>query len=161
MFSHVADYLEEDHKMDASMLIPLAASLSEKLFKVFVESWSRSEETDKGKDKKQAKVQSWLNKNYDTLHSAVTDHSVHILLHTEYGDGLTIASARRIVHPDLSLSGGQRTQFDKEFHYRLEYLVLLGLLQRGIRKYHITRLGVTFLAKARERGHYSKVLKQK
>jgi hypothetical protein len=155
MFSYAVNDLEDN--MDTSVLIPLAATLSERLFRIFAENWSRTNES----DKKQKKVQSWLNKNYDTLRNAVTDNSVHILAHAEYGEGLTIASVRRILHPNLALSSGATRQFNEELHYRLEYLVLLGLLQRGIRQYHITRLGVTFLAKARERGHYSAVLKQK
>jgi len=142
--------------MDSSILISITAAVSEKLFKVFAESWSQS----KNKDKKQVKVESWLNNNYDKLREAVTDKSVHLLARAEYGDGLTITSARKLLHPHLSLPPGKLRLFDKEFHYRLEYLVLLGLFQRGMREYHITRLGAAFLAMARTKGHYGPVLKR-
>jgi len=141
--------------MEPAILISLAAELSEKLFRVLVESWSGS----KSKDKKQAKVESWLNKNYDKLRDAVTNNSIRLLGNVEYGDGLTINSARRLLHPHISLPPRKLKLFDKEFHYRLEYLVLLGLLQRGMREYHITRLGVAFLAMARTKGHYRDALK--
>src|SRR3990172_3120381 len=109
--------------MEPTILITLA-EVSAKLFGVFVERWSRS----KNKDKKQAKVESWLNNNYDKLRDAVTNNSVRLLANAEYGEGLSIDSARRLLHPRLSLSPGNLKLFDKEFHYRLEYLALLGLL---------------------------------
>ena len=142
--------------MELTILGPLA-EVSAKLFGIFIENWSRS----KDKDKKQVKVEAWLNKNYDQLHDAVTNNSARLLATAEYGKNLTIDSARKKLHPRLSLPDDKLNLFDKEFHYRLEYLVLLGLLQRGIREYRITRLGVAFLAMARTKGHYEAVLKTK
>jgi hypothetical protein len=141
--------------METSVLISLAAEVSEKLFRVLVESWSGS----RSKDKKQARVDSWLKKNYDKLHDAVTDDSVRLLANVEFGHGLTIKSGRKLLYPNTGLSTGKLKLLDQEFRYRLEFLVLLGLLQRGMRDYRITRLGVAFLAMARTEGHYETVLK--
>ena len=131
--------------------------VSAQLLKIFIENWNSSND----KDKKQVKVESWLNKNYDDLHDAITSDCAHLLAASEYGDGLTITSARRKLYPKLSLPKNKLDLFDKEFHYRLEYLVLLGLLQRGMREYRITRLGVAFLAMARSKRHYAAALKTK
>jgi hypothetical protein len=142
--------------MASTLLLPLAEA-SAKLFGVFIENWS----TSRNKDRKQVKVGVWLNKHYESLRDEITNDSVHLLAHAEFGEGLTITSARRAVYPYLSLPPSKLKLFNKEFHYRLEYLVLLGLLRRGVKEYHITRLGVTFLAMARAKGHYGKVLKTK
>ena len=133
------------------------AEVSAKLFGIFIENWSRSKE----KDKKQEKVESWLGKNYENLRNAISSDSAHLLAACEYEDGLSITSARRKLYPKLSPSKNMLELFDKEFHYRMEYLVLLGLLQRGLREYRITRLGVAFLAMARLKRHYAAALKTK
>ncbi len=139
--------------MEPTFLLPLAEA-SAKLFGVFIENWN----TSKRKDQKQKRVENWLNKHYESVRDAITDDSIRLLAKAEYGEGLTVAKARHVLYPKLSLRGNHSKLFDKEFHYRLEYLVLLGLLQRGVKEYHITRLGVTFLAMARANGHYIKVL---
>ncbi len=126
---------------------------SAKLLAVIIEKWTSSDQKDK-------KVERWLKKHYKSLSDELTNDSVHLLIHVEHGEGLTIRNARKIIYPSLKLPPPKVKLFEKEFHYRLEYLVRLGLLQfeRGVKEYYITRLGVAFLAMARAKGHYETVL---
>ncbi len=129
---------------------------SARLLSIIMEKWTSSDP----KDKKQGKVEKWLKKHYKLLSDEITNDSVHLLTHAEYGKGLTIRSARKVLYPKLGIPSNKVLLFEKEFHYRLEYLVRLGLLQfeRGVKEYYITRLGVNFLAMARANGHYEQVL---
>lgn len=126
------------------------------LVALFVESWSKSPPG----DKEQKKVEGWLADpgNYESLSKMITKNSVKLLLAAEYGKGFRIDEFREVLHPKLGLSPKEKPVFDLEFHYRLEYMRLLGVLTIGMREYRITRLGKAFLAKARANKDYASVL---
>ena len=134
--------------------VGLLVSAGAKRFAAFVREWSAARTTDAA----QKKVEAWLSKHYDVLSKAVTNNSARALAMCEYGKRFRIDQLRQVIHDELDFSDAQLILFDREFHYRAEYLVLLGVLSSGMREYHITSLGVAFLAEARRRGHYSDVL---
>ena len=138
----------------AKVLLAALVNAGLKRLTAFMEEWSakRSEDT------KQQHASEWVSKHYTELRDAVTNNSMKVLAATEFGASFRRDQLRALLHPELDLDHQSMMAFDLEFHYRLEYLVLLGLLTSGMREYRITRLGVAFLAAARERSDYASAL---
>jgi len=136
-----------------SSLIGAATSL----FKTLIQTWGK----DKASDKTQAKVEKWADKRFEDFEQALTVNCVKILSFLEYSSGLRLPEARAKLHPELMLPTNEMHLFDLEFEYRLEYLRLLGILNKGLREYRLTRLGAAFLAEARKRGKFKEALSHK
>lgn len=124
------------------------------MFKTFIESWTKT----RSKDNKQAKVNNWIKNNYDPLFDAITVNSVRLLKAAESGKKFRIDQFREVLHPNIRLRHEEQYLFDREFHYRIEYLVLIGVLKKGLRDYKISRLRFSFLREARDRGDYQGIL---
>jgi hypothetical protein len=98
-------------------------------------------------------------KTYDVLRRNLTDGSVRLLTLLESGSLLYPHMIRERLYPSLQVPRECLHEFDAEFHYRLEYLRLNGLLQLVAgREYGITVLGLAFLEEARRRRDYLAVL---
>ena len=123
-----------------------------KLFRIFIESWN----TSKPNDKKQARVENWMKKNYGSLHDTISKDSTKILASIETGKQLTLKNLTRILYPRRKFDDKTLKLLKYELRYRLEYLAFIGVIRslHKIRQYEITRLGITFLATARSKKHY-------
>jgi hypothetical protein len=134
-------------------IIAAIISAGVKLASTFIEKWSST----KTSDAKQQKVDKWVKNNYEELKGSITGNCVKLLLAVEYGESFRVDDFRKILHPQLTLNELEIV-FDLEFQYRLEYLTLIGLLNKGMREYTISRLGASFLREARQRKDYIEIL---
>ena len=96
---------------------------------------------------------------YDQLKVGFTDPCVRVIKILEAGENKLPFQIREKLYPELKLPPELMHPFDAEFRYRLEYLRYCGALTLiGGSEYGITRVGKTFLAKAREEKDYYNVL---
>lgn len=127
------------------------------LFRTFIEKWRKPRKT----DNKQRKVNEWVARKYDLLRDSLSSDCVRLLKVVRDGKRQTVKDFLNVLYPKLSKR--RLDLLKKEFRYRLEFMVLIGVLRYlpRVRKYDITRLGVAFLDEARGRGHYSRALPKK
>jgi hypothetical protein len=110
-------------------------------------------------DAAQEQAKEVIGKTYDTLRANFTDGCVTALKLLENGEAQMPYRIRERMYPQLNLPQDVVDQLDGEFRYRLEYLRLNGVVTLvGAIEYGITRLGQAFLAEARRRRDYYKVL---
>jgi hypothetical protein len=127
-----------------------------KLFKTFIQVWS----TSRGIDNTQRRVKNWISANYDSLHDCLSTDSVKLLAEIDGGRRQGLEDFINVLYPKHRLRKRALGLLRREFRYRLEFLVLLGVLRHlpAISRYELTRLGVAFLAQARAKRHYRKIL---
>lgn len=124
------------------------------LFKIFIENWDRTY----GEDRKQNRIKKWLKRNYLKLSRHISVDCVKLLIVVEYGKKYKSKDYLKKIHPKLKIRKKNLDILIREFEYRLNYLVLLGVLDKGPEEYSITRLGRAFLSTARARYAYPSVL---
>lgn len=141
--------------MEPTVTVALIAA-GAKLFKTFIQVWS----TSRGIDNTQKKVKKWISANYDSLHDCLSTDSVNLLADIDGGKRQGLADFINVLYPKHRLRKRALGLLQREFRYRLEFLVLLGVLRHlpAIGCYELTRLGVAFLEQARAKRHYRKVL---
>jgi hypothetical protein len=96
-----------------------------------------------------------IDKTYETLKGNLTGGSVQVLKQLEGGSLLYSDMLRKRLYPDLSESPEFLRAFDAEFRYRLEYLIVNGVITFvPPSEYGISRLGRAYLEEARRRKDY-------
>ena len=130
-------------------LIEAAGKLAPALFQRFTERASEAKNVDE-----------LVAKKYNDLKTLLSPKCVRILAYAEDGNYHHVSEYRSHVYPTLRLaSPDQEEALEKEFEYRLRYLVATGFLIAAIQQgYYITQLGGSFLAKARRDRDFSDVL---
>lgn len=103
----------------------------------------------------QDKVNKFLEKHFGEFRKHLTSNCVRILIGAESGKNIRTLELRELVYPDIALNDPLREKLDNEFEYRLRYLATWGLLAPSIQsEYYITRLGRSFVEKARKTPEY-------
>jgi len=87
----------------------------------------------------------WVSCHYDAMRLAVSPRSATLLRQVCAHPGQQSRDYRKMMYPALHLDGDAQDHFDKEFQYRMDYLVLVGVLVQEINRYHLTEVGAAFL----------------
>ncbi len=141
--------------MEPAVTVALISTAA-KLFDTFIEMWNTSQKV----DNKQRKVKNWISENYNSLRASLSENCVKLLAAVDNGKRLRVGDFLKILYPKHKLDKRSLSLLKNELHYRLEFLVLIGVLRHlsTIQRYEITRLGVAFLELARAKKDYGPVL---
>jgi hypothetical protein len=141
--------------MEPAVTVALISTAA-KLFGTFIEMWDASQKV----DNKQKKVNKWISENYYSLRAFLSENCVKLLAAVEGGKRFRGGDFLKVLYPKHKLDRRSLVLLKNELHYRLEFLVLIGVLRHlpSIQRYEITRLGVAFLELARAKKDYGPVL---
>ena len=132
-----------------SIIIASIISAAGKLTSTLLQKWDSSPILN------QDKIDKFLDMHFDDLRKYLTNKCVKILIETESGKSMLARELRKVVYPGIGLNDPLCEKLDNEFEYRLRYLATMGLLACGIQsEYFITRLGRSFVEKARKTSEY-------
>jgi len=130
-------------------IIASIISTSGKLASTLFQKW------DSSPSPRQKKIDKLLKKHFDEFRKHLTNNCVKILIYAESGKNIRAEEFRRIIYPQINYGDPLQKELDNEFEYRLRYLAAWGLLDRSIQsEYFITRLGRSFVEKARKTSEY-------
>jgi hypothetical protein len=136
------------YRMDPTIIASIV-STSGNLASTLFQKW------DSSPSPSQNKIDKLLEKYFDEFRKYLSNNCVKILIYAESGENIRAEEFRKTIYPQIKYGDPLQKELDNEFEYRLRYLATWGLLDRSIQsEYFITRLGRSFVEKARKTSEY-------